>query len=208
VTATLARPTAVPAAAMVPVDTVRFHPRNIRADLGDLRELTASITAEGVLQPLLLHRRDTRLLEVVDGHRRLASARLAGLRRVPALIVAELDDDEAITKMLATTLRQGISPEERRRALLTLHHEFGHTVTALAARYGVCGDTIRRWMADEPSGRTSVTRRRIPVERVESLADSWRERAEQGLSPDQACALLAEIRALCPPLRPSIRETT
>lgn len=197
-TAATVIPIKPPSSDVIPVDRLRFHPRNIRADLGDLRELTASIAAEGVLQPLLVHRKGS-VLEVVDGHRRLAAARLANLRRVPAVIVDELDDDEAITKMLATTLRAGISREERRRALLALHEEFGHTVRGLADRYGVHVNTIHDWMATPTEVKQRKRKARlaqVACSRVAAVADAWDERAKSGLTPEQAQTLLSELRTL------------
>jgi ParB family chromosome partitioning protein len=54
-------------------------------DEGELRELAASISAVGILEPLLLERRGQRY-RVVVGHRRYLAARLAGLTEVPALV--------------------------------------------------------------------------------------------------------------------------
>jgi len=45
-----------------------FHPRNVRRDLGDVRELAASIAQGRVLQPLLVERRTgTEVLRVWPG---------------------------------------------------------------------------------------------------------------------------------------------
>lgn len=199
----LARSASVPTAAMVAVDRIRFHPRNIRRELGDLRDLTASIEAEGVLQPLLLHRTDFGL-QVVDGHRRLAAAKLAGLHRVPALIVDELDDDEAIAKMLATTLKRGIDHGERRAAVQVLVEEFGHTRSGLARRLGVTPGAVSQWLADEQrqqricSVKSAAAKRRVGATRITALADSWQDRAANGLTATEAAELLAELRALAP----------
>lgn len=190
-----------PVAAMVPVDQIRFHPRNIRRDLGDLRELTANIAAEGVLQPLLLHRKGS-LLEVVDGHCRLAASRMAGLKKVPALIVDELDDDEAMTKMLGTTLKKDVTPAERRAAIHTLVTEFGHTYRGIAERLGVHEQTVRKWVADEvciQRGRPMAKERRVPGSRVRELAERWEKRVgPEGLDVDEVTALLGELRGLVP----------
>jgi ParB/RepB/Spo0J family partition protein len=203
VTTALTAARQAPTAAMVPVDKIRFHPRNIRRELGDLRELIASIEAEGVLQPLLLHRTQFGP-QVVDGHRRLAAARVIGLPRVPAIVVDELDDDEAIAKMLATTLRKSIDEDERRHAVRTLVEEFGHTQAGIARRLGVHRHTVDQWMASKAeSERVKAAKRiagksRVAGSRITALVDSWQERASGGLSAEQAAELLAELRALVP----------
>lgn len=185
--------------ARIGVDRLRFHPRNVRTDLGDLRSLTASIAAHGVLCPLMAHRHGTHL-QLLHGHRRLAAARLAGLRTVPVLIVEPHDDDEAITLMLAENLqRAGLRHTERRTAVRALLDEFDHTASGLARRLGVSPDTIRRWAADdEPTRRRrpSHHRRRIPAKTVLTLVDTWADRAAGGLTAEQAAALLDQLRQL------------
>lgn len=179
------------------VDRLRFHPRNVRNDLGDLRSLTASITAHGVLCPLMAHRHGTHL-QLLHGHRRLAAARLAGLRTVPVLIVQPHDDDEAIALMLAENLqRAGLRHTERHTAIRALLEEFGHTTSGLARRLGTSPDTVRRWAAgDEPRRPRPARRRRIPASTLLALADTWTDRAAAGLTAQQATQLLDQLRQL------------
>lgn len=185
------------AAAMVPVNKIQFHPRNIRTDLGDLRELAASIKAHGVLQPLLLHRCGA-MLQTVDGHRRLAAARMAGRATVPAMIVDQLRDDEVIDKALATGLHKAdITKAERHDAVLSLMVEFGHPAAELAERYGVTEATIRRW-ARKPKATTPGCRRpptSVGVTKLRGLVDEWS--AHDDLSSD-AQRLLDQLRLLLP----------
>lgn len=184
------------AVAMVPVRRIQFHPRNIRDGLGDLRELTASIRAHGVLQPLLLHRRG-HLLQAVDGARRLAASSLAERTKVPAVIVDELRDDQVIDRALATGLHKAdITPEERRSAIRSLMHEFGHTAAELAARHGVTEATIRRWARDpKPVAATQRPSRTVGVRKLRGLVDEWAAREQ--LSSD-ALELLEQLRLLLP----------
>lgn len=56
----------------------RFEPRK-------LKELAESIKAQGVLQPILVRRKDGNF-EILAGERRWRAARLAGLTTVPVLI--------------------------------------------------------------------------------------------------------------------------
>lgn len=186
----------------VPPSQLRFHPLNIRSDLGDLRALTASIASEGVLQPLLAHQVGN-FGEVLDGHRRLAAATLAEEDRVPVIVHPYKEPDEAILIMLSTALTgSGLSPEDRRRALRTLVEDYGHTQAALARRLGRGSATIQKWMA-EPDGRTHSPhwRPRVGVTRIDNLVEQWIPRAEHGLSADQARQLLNELTALTGPAR-------
>jgi ParB family chromosome partitioning protein len=74
----------------IPVDTVTVS-RPVRRDAGDLATLEASIRRLGVLQPLILDRRN----RLIAGYRRLLAARRAGLGTVPALRV-EADADSLL----------------------------------------------------------------------------------------------------------------
>ncbi len=85
----------------VPLQHLRFHPRNIRTNLGDLTALAESIRHEGVLVPLMAEKRRTGGLQLLHGHRRWAAADMVKLLRVPCTIVPEHTDDQAILLMLA-----------------------------------------------------------------------------------------------------------
>lgn len=193
-------------------DKIRFRTGN--RGLGDLRDLAESLKQEGVLQPLLVHRiGDT--FEVLDGHRRLAAARLAGLRTVPVLIVGQRSHSDAINIMVATAMHtKGLESGERAQAISELVNRHGWTIADLAVRWGVSPGTVQRWKTagdDEPShftsahtGPTSSVRpRRAPstvgVRRLADVVDRWEKQCgPNGLSLDDAAALLAELRGLLP----------
>jgi len=140
------------AVANVPVDRLMFHPRNIRRQLGDLRELAASIAQVGVLQPLLVERRlGAEVLRVLAGHRRLQASRMAGLKKVPCVLVEPHTDAGAIALMLTENLqRAGLSHLERRDAVQALIREGGYTVAQVAQLLGVHATTVYGWLrADE-----------------------------------------------------------
>src|SRR5262245_11525900 len=63
------------------VADIEVSDRNPRRTLRDMDELTASIAAHGLLQPLVVHRRGGRY-ELIAGHRRLEAIRRLGWERV------------------------------------------------------------------------------------------------------------------------------
>lgn len=69
----------------VPIAAIRVNRDNPRTSLGDLTELANSIHAKGIIQPLIV--RPLSMLEYIllDGHRRIAAAEIAGLTTVPVL---------------------------------------------------------------------------------------------------------------------------
>lgn len=85
-------------AKLIPVSLISESPSNPRKTFGDLTELTESVKAKGVLQPLQVRTKDA-AFEVVFGHRRFRAAKAADLECVPALIV-EMTDAEALEAQL------------------------------------------------------------------------------------------------------------
>lgn len=156
----------------VPLQMLRFHPRNIRGNLGDLTELAASIRAHGVLVPLMAERRESGGLRLLHGHRRWAAADMAGRKRVPVHIVPEHTDDQAMFIMLAEDKKLAVDGADRAKALNTLHTEFGHPWEAIARQLGISMDELTLWRlgqsstprpADAPRLRVPLTERERQV---------------------------------------------
>jgi DNA-binding XRE family transcriptional regulator len=104
-------------------------------------------------------------LQLLHGHRRWAAAQIAGVRRVPVVIVDPHEHDEAILVMLAEDKKQAVTPADRGRAVRQLREEFGFTWEGVAARLGVSVATVRNWANDsadsaDPAGEDSTGRPR------------------------------------------------
>ena len=92
----------------IDADKLMPHPKNPRLDIGDVSELADSIKENGVLQNLTVvpwrgigEGRYT----VVIGHRRLAAAKLAGVKRLPCTVV-EMDQKEQLETMLLENMQR------------------------------------------------------------------------------------------------------
>ena len=72
----------------IPVSEIDRNPKQPRKTFTDesLKEMAASISVYGVLQPLLLVREDNGRYLIVAGERRFRAATMAGLKKVPAII--------------------------------------------------------------------------------------------------------------------------
>jgi ParB family transcriptional regulator, chromosome partitioning protein len=90
-----------------------------RMDARALGELTDSIRAHGVLQPIRVRPRDSGY-EIIAGERRWRAAREAGLEEIPAIIVA-VDDDRAYVEALIENIqREELNAVDRAQALKRL----------------------------------------------------------------------------------------
>src|SRR5215210_6093587 len=83
------RPT--PVGRLISIDLLDPNPDQPRVEIGDLAELTASISDKGVLEPLLVKPSAGGRWMIIAGERRWRAARASGLRDVPCI---ELDVDE------------------------------------------------------------------------------------------------------------------
>ena len=83
---------------LVAIDKVKPNPNQPRTHFNEteLRELSESIKAHGVLQPLLVRKQGDGF-EIIAGERRYQAAKLAGLTEVPVTIKEA--DDQAVLEM-------------------------------------------------------------------------------------------------------------
>ncbi len=101
-----------------------------------LNELADSITAHGILQPLLIRPTKNGMYQIVAGERRWRAARLAGLSEVPALI-RELSDEETDQMALIENLqREDLNAVETAEGYRRLMDKYGMTQEQLSVAVG------------------------------------------------------------------------
>ncbi len=100
-----------------------------------LAELAESISAQGLIQPILLRARAGGY-ELIAGERRWRAAKIAGLTTIPA-IVRDMDDNTAAAVTLIENIqREDLNPLEEARALQRLQTEFNMTHQQVAESVG------------------------------------------------------------------------
>jgi ParB family chromosome partitioning protein len=125
-----------------------FQPRG-PMDTAALGELTDSIRARGVLQPLLVraHPTDPGRYQIIAGERRWRAAAAAGLHEVPALVRALSDGDAMAAALVENLQREDLNAIEEAQGYARLRDEFGMTQDALAQAIGKSrahiGNTLR-----------------------------------------------------------------
>ncbi len=121
-----------------PIASLHPNPRQPRTHFDEtaLNELTESVRANGILQPILVRPRPTGGYEIVAGERRYRAALKAGLKAVP-VVVRQLSDEETLALALIENLiRQDISALETARAFSRLMDDFGWTQEEMGKRVG------------------------------------------------------------------------
>lgn len=114
------------------VEPSREQPRK-QFDAYALQELAESIKQFGVLQPLLVQKKED-YYEIIAGERRWRASKLAGLKEVP-VIVKEFTEQEAVEISLIENIqREDLNPIEEAMAYKRLMEEFHLKQDAIAER--------------------------------------------------------------------------
>ncbi|MHC4883688.1 MAG: ParB/RepB/Spo0J family partition protein [Planctomycetota bacterium] len=123
----------------VPISSLtanRDQPRN-RFDQGKLDELAASIREQGVLQPIVVRRKEGGGFEIIAGERRTRASQLAGLESVP-VIFSDVTDEHMLEAALVENLqREDLNPIEVAMAYQALLEDLGLTHEQVSERMGV-----------------------------------------------------------------------
>ncbi len=131
-----------PVGQMVPLAAIETDPRQPRAALGNLEELTASIRERGVLEPILIRPRpgarpDSDVhYRIISGERRYTAATDAGLYEIPA-IEMDVSEDEALEIALVENLqRKDLTPFEEAEGFRALKERHDYTHDRIAEAVG------------------------------------------------------------------------
>ncbi|MEN2543400.1 ParB/RepB/Spo0J family partition protein, partial [Acinetobacter baumannii] len=89
-------------------------------------ELASSIEQHGIFTPLLV-RKSVKGYDLVAGERRLRAAKIAGLEKVPAIVVDFGDDEMMEIALLENVQREDLNPIEEAIAFNSLIEKLHYT---------------------------------------------------------------------------------
>ena len=121
----------------IPINDIRPNPQQPRRrfDQDGLRELSESIAAYGILQPLTV-RAQNGGYELVAGERRWRAARMAGLRQVPCLLARVDEEDAALLALIGNLHRRDLDYMEEASAIARLLRRYGLSQQQAAEKLG------------------------------------------------------------------------
>ena len=128
---------------MVSISEIHPNPNQPRTHFNEteLEELSESIRAHGVLQPLLV-RKDDNGYEIIAGERRYQASKIAGLEEVP-VVIKDVDDQEMLQLALIENLqRSDLNPIEEAKGYRQLIKASGMTQEALSKAVSKSRSTI------------------------------------------------------------------
>ena len=122
------------------IKTNQYQPRTT-FDEKKLQELSESIKKHGVVQPILV-RKDEDGYELVAGERRMRASKLAGLKKIPAVITKVTNIQSLEIAILENVQREDLNPLEISKGYQRLKEEFGYTQEQVAKSVGKPRSTI------------------------------------------------------------------
>lgn len=128
----------------IPIRQIRPNQSQPRKTFKDeeLNSLASSIEENGILQPLTVRRLNLQEYELVAGERRLRAAVIAGLKRVPCIVIKCTDRESAIFALLENLQRSDLGMFEEARGISRLIRKYNLTQEEAAAKLGKKQSTV------------------------------------------------------------------
>lgn len=108
----------------------------------DLNALSMSITENGILQPLTVRKVSATEYELIAGERRLRASVMAGLRKVPCIVIKCSEKESAVYALLENLQRSDLGMFEEARGVSRLIRRYGLTQQEAAVKLGKTQSTI------------------------------------------------------------------
>ncbi len=217
----------------IPLELIERSPFQTRTRFNDqqLIELAASISASGVVQPIIVRQLSAGRYQLIAGERRWLASKLANKSTIPA-VVRPVSDGQAMEMTIIENLqRADLNPIEQARAFDRLSREFRLTQEQVAQRTGKDRASVTNFLrllklpasvqAQVESDQLSFGHARAllalddketilrAAQKVTALSMSVRqtEKYVQGLlDPEAKAALNSHGGKLKEPLDPNVRE--
>jgi len=132
----------------IPLDQIDRNPFQTRSQMNEdqLGELAASISSNGVVQPILVRPLANGRFQLIAGERRWRASALAGKATIPA-ILRQVSDEQAMEITIVENLqRADLNPMEQARAFERLSREFHMTQEQMAVRTGKDRATVANFL--------------------------------------------------------------
>ncbi len=130
---------------MIPVNEIDPSPQQARTELGNIQELMASIKEKGILEPILVRRKNERY-EIVAGERRYVAAKNIKMKELPC-IEMNVSDNEAMEMALIENMqRKDLDVFEEADGLRALSDLYGYSHEQISRKIGKARSTVTEIM--------------------------------------------------------------
>ncbi|WP_331717829.1 ParB/RepB/Spo0J family partition protein (plasmid) [Streptomyces zaomyceticus] len=195
----------------LPVAKLAHNPENPREELHDIEDLADSLVARGLIQPVAVVTRAAFLSAhpnheqsisdaeyvVVDGNRRLAAAKMAGLDEVPAHLDDSFATDAEVlleNALVAAIHNHDLEPIEQAKVLQTLVEKYGSQRQVAKALNKSSGWVTQRMalLKLTPELQQAVEDKTLPVEVARQVGQLPQQ--QQHGAAQEALAARAEVK--------------
>lgn len=111
-------------------------------DKDALEELAASISENGLLQPILVREYGEGRYQIIAGERRFRASKLAGLTDIPAIVLDRDNKAAAQIALIENIQREDLNPLEEAMAYKSLKDEYDMTQEELSEKLGKSRSSI------------------------------------------------------------------
>ncbi len=120
------------------ISRIRPNPSQPRKffDEDSLKELAESIKSEGIIQPLTVEEIAPGEFSIVAGERRYRAAKIAGLTKVPAIVMSFTDVQRIQVSLIENIQRENLNAIEEAQAYQYLIDRTGYTQETVAEKVG------------------------------------------------------------------------
>ncbi len=121
----------------LPVSLITPDPDQPRKTFKNIDALAASISEQGLLQPILVRPKNVQgRYQIIVGERRYQAAKIAGLMTLPCIIRDQEDAHTLVLQLLENDQREQVSPFEEAAALDKLVQQMGLSKKEIAKELG------------------------------------------------------------------------
>lgn len=128
----------------IPIIKIRPNKAQPRKEFNEqeLAALSQSIEENGLLQPITVRKISPSEYELIAGERRLRASVLAGLKKIPCIVIKCSDKESAVFALLENLQRSDLGIFEEARGISRLIRRYGLTQEEAARRLGKSQSTI------------------------------------------------------------------
>lgn len=128
----------------IDISRIRTNPNQPRKyfDEEALNELAESIKTQGIIQPLTVEEIAPGEFSIIAGERRYRAAKIAGLDKVPAIVMSLTDVQRIQVSLIENIQRENLNAIEEAQAYQYLIDKTGFTQEEVAGRVGKSRSTI------------------------------------------------------------------
>ncbi len=130
-----------PVIRMISTENIDPSPQQARTELGNLQELMASIKEKGIIEPVIVRKKDERH-EIIAGERRYIASKKIGLKEIPCIEMNVSDNEAMEIALIENIQRKNLNAFEEADGLKALAEMYGYSHDQIAEKVGKARSTV------------------------------------------------------------------